>query len=145
MSHHLSELGDDFIKPEFLLSPTNNQTCTEGSSHLSVPSQHAVPLHGASRRCCTKASLVESCYFSQCLREMKLFGTLTTSSVVMAELSARFQKLFIALKCISNIFVLNMRVDCKGKWWSYLLFPWSQAFMGHSSWHLPEVLCSLLF
>lgn len=119
MSHHLSEPGDGLIKPEFLLSSTNNQTCREGSSPLSVLSLHAVPLHGMSQRCCIKASLVESYYFLDCLREMKLFQTLATSSVVMAELYAGFQKPFIALKCISNIFVLNMRVDSKGKWWSF--------------------------
>lgn len=115
MSHHLSEPADGLIKPELLLSPTNNQTHREGSSHLRVTSQHAAPVHGASQRCCIKASLAESCYFLHCLREMKLFGTLTTSSVGIAELSAGFQKPFIALKCISNVFVLNMRVDNKGK------------------------------
>lgn len=55
MSHHLSEIGGDFIKPEFLLSRTNDQTCTEGKSHLSILSQHSVPLHVESQRGCAKA------------------------------------------------------------------------------------------
>lgn len=38
MSHHLSELGDGWIKPELLLSPTNKQTRAEGSSQLSTQS-----------------------------------------------------------------------------------------------------------
>lgn len=144
MSHRLSELGAGSVKAELVLSPTKKQTCTEGSSQLSALSQRAVPLLGASQRCCIQASLVENCYFLHCLREMKLLGALTTSSVVMAEPNVGFQKPFIALKCISNIFVLNMRVNFKGQWWSHLLCPCPQALVGHSSWHLPEVLCSLL-
>lgn len=98
MSHRLSGLGGGFIKPELVLCPTNNQMCRgqqPPEHHLSAP----VPR--VSQRCCIEASLVESCYFLPCLREMKLCGTLTIFSVVMAELSAGFQKPFIALKCIS--------------------------------------------
>lgn len=98
--------------------PTNNQMCRGQQP----PEQYvSAPVPWVSQRCCIEASLVESCYFLHCLREMKLCGAITVSSVVMAELSAGFQKPFIALKCVSNNFVLNMRVDCKGKWWSYLL------------------------
>jgi len=51
MSHHMPELGIGFIKPESLLFPTNDQTCTKGNSPLGVTSQHSVPLHVESWRC----------------------------------------------------------------------------------------------
>lgn len=117
----------------FYCPPSSDQT--KSNHHLCSSFQHSAPLHVKSWRCCTKAWLAESCSL-QCLKETKLFWISATSLVGMTELTSRFQKPVAALKCIPNLFALNMRMGCKGKWWSQLC-PDLMDSRGHSSWYLP--------